>query len=311
MIVLALILGIGLITGCSAPRGSDLFQTGNPNSLVFEQPLNSPKLTTGGYYAVKKDKDGRIRKVWRYNPQRQVTARYEYDWEDTTLLARQDRYFNQAGKLRSAVKWILKNGRPVEKHETYYDFQGLYEKLEITYVNPRGQPAFIETYGEGRKLVSTTELYYDPAERLDKKQVVYYTPDGNRRDFWVTLYTNFNTIRSEEHYLSNGTLIAFYRNEFDPNDHHLTRSESFSEESEELVIKDFDASGRLIREEFLTRNRRSKGWQTWSYDEKPGVVVERKYNGRGVLLNEATTPLAGDKPALGDLKSLLPKSKPD
>lgn len=304
-------LGLGLVMGCSAPRGSDLFERGNPNSLVFEKPLASPKLTTGGYYAVKEDKSGRIRQVWRYNPQRHVTARYEYDWKDTTLLARKDRFYNEAGKLRSAVKWILKNGRPVEKHETYYDFQGLYEKLEVTYVNPRGQPAFIETFGEGRKLISTTELYYDPAERLDKKQVVYYTPEGNKRDFWVTLYTNFNTIRSEEHYLSNGTLVAFYRNEFDPRDHHLTRTEAFSEETEELTIKEFDAAGRLTREEHLTRQRRSKGWRTWSYEEKPGSVVERTYNGKGERLRESTTPLAGNKPALGDLKSLLPKPNSD
>lgn len=299
-----------LMSGCSAPRGAMLYREGNPNSLVFTLPITSAQHATGQYYAVKRDRQGRIKQVWQYNTKRQVTARYEYTWEDTTLLSRKDHFYNSKQRLRSVVEWRLDHGRPVEKHESFFDTQGLYEKLVITYVNKNGMPSYEETIGSGRKLVQTTEYYYDPGKRLDKKEVTYFLPNGNKRDFWITLYTNFNKIRSEERYLPNGTLISFYRNTFDVLDNHLTHSEAFNEETAELVTKDFDPEGRQIREEHLTRNYVSKGWQTWDFNEKPDMVVERTFDGKGQLLKQEARSLVSTKPSLGDLKKLTPKSQP-
>lgn len=298
------------VVGCSAPRGSILYREGNPNSLVFTLPITSGQHATGTHYAVKRDKNGMVKQVWQYDNKGKVIGKYQYTWEDTTLLTRRDRYYNSKRRLHSIVEWHLDNGRPIEKHESFFDNQGQYEKLVTTRVNKEGKPIFEEVIGSGRKLEQTTEYYYDPGKRLDKKLVTYFLPNGAKRDFWVTLYTNFNTIRSEERYLMNGTLISFYRNTYDVLDNHLTRSEAFNEETAELVVKDFDPEGRLIREEHLSRTHVSKGWQTWTFDEKPEMVVERSFDGKGQLIREETRALEGSKHSLGDLNKLTPVSRP-
>ena len=306
----AFILVMFALLGCSAPRGSVQYREGNPNSLVFTLPISEGQRVTGSYYAVKRDKNGLVRQVWQYDKKGKVIGKFQYTWEDTTLLTRRDRYYNSKRKLHSIVEWHLVNGRPVEKHESFYDKQGQYEKLVTTRVNKEGKPIYEELFGSGRKLEQTTEYYYDPGKRLDKKVVTYFLPNGDKRDFWVTLYTNFNTIRSEERYLMNGTLISFYRNSYDVLDNHLTRSEAFNEETEELVIKDFDPDGRLIREELLTRTRVSKRTHTWAFDEKPGMVIERSFDRTGKLIKEQSRPVIGEKPSLGDLKRLTPTPSP-
>jgi len=265
-------------------------------------PATSARRAPAGYFAVKRNRHDRVTQVWEYNKDHDLIAHYQYQWKDSSLVFRRDHKYNNRGKLFSVVGWQLADGRPVEKKETFYDFQGQYERVEVTHVNTRGQPAFIETYGEGRKLVSTTQMNYDPARRLDKKKTIYYSPAGNERDFWVTIYTNQNQVAREEHYLSNGTLIAFYRNTYDPLDYHLRHTESFSEETPERIRKDFDADGNLIREEHLTRDLVSNGWKTWTYNEEPGKVIERTFGADGNMIKREIKLQNEPKALLGKLK---------
>ena len=159
-----------------------------------------------------------------------------------------------------------------------------FEKRTTTYFDANERPYLEETQRQGLQLESATEFYYDFYGHLDKSRLDFFHPDGSERDYWITIYDDEERILRVEHYLSNNTLVAFYRYTYNPAFGFLEREEILDETRQVFIIRDFAANGLLLKEERQDRELNSLGWVRYEYDEHENPIWEHVYDSRGQLI---------------------------
>lgn len=273
-----------LLINCSGGKAS-LYREGDMSTRDFRSLISSDVKPKTAYYAVSRNRTGKIVSAKHYDASRHLLEKssYSYTRQGKLRSHRQTEYFYH-GPPRVAKEWLYEKDRIVLKEEKWSTRSRSLEKRITTHFDSEQKPYLEETWGLGRKVQSSTEYYYDYKHRLDKSRRNFFNTDGSLRDYWLTIYNDEAQITNEEHYFANNDLIAFYRYSYHPVHGYRESEEVLEETTDRFFSRKFDIYGLILEEEVRSRNLELISLKRYEYTEshKPNMVYQ--YNGQGILL---------------------------
>lgn len=281
--ILPTLLLVVLLAGCTIGPPS-YYAHGDLHTRQFSDLIKNPALAKGGYYKVRRDQDRRVVMVAAYDAAGVVLnkAAYKYDKGGNLIFSSITDYFYR-GPSQHVAEYEYQGGRLKQRTDNWYTRDRTFEKRITTYFDQAQRPYLEETQRQGYQLESATEFYYDYYGHLDKSRRDFFDSEGKERDHWITIYDDSERILREEHYLSNNTLLAFYRYTYHPGFGYLEREEILDENRGQFIVRDFESSGLLIKEERKDRGMNSLGWIIYEYDENDNPTWERHFTPEGKL----------------------------
>lgn len=255
------------------------YTQGDLHTRSFLSHVSDRDRIRGEYYEVVRNDKGRITSAKHYGPGNDLIEKSSYTYSRKGMITRHHltEYFHH-GPPRNSRKWIYKNGRVVEQEEMWFTRSRALEKKLIIHYDVNGQPYLEETLGLADKIESSTEYYYDYYKRLDKSQRNFFYPDGGTRDYWLTVYNDDIQIISEEHYLPDNSLIAFYRYAYHPVHGYREHEEILEEDRDVFISRRFDEYGLLLEEKHSDRELKLIKRLVYEYNDKNQPKLVHHYN---------------------------------
>ena len=279
--VLALILA-----GCSATQLS-FYEKGDLFTRQFLDFIPNKKVARGDYYEVRRNAAGQIVAAFHFSKNGIPVEKSHYEYDRKGLLHKHHyvEYFN-TGLPRLSREWIYKKGKIVQREERWLTRSRTLEKKLTVFYDGEQKPYLEQTWGLGERFESSTEYYYDHKKRLDKSRRNFYDPDGNLRDYWLTIYNDDEQIMTEEHYLPDNSLITFYRYTYHPVKGYREQEEILDVDRDLFIVRKFDDYGRVQSEEEQDRHRNLKERRIYEYTKKHKPAFVYHYNARGKLIKK-------------------------
>jgi len=281
---LSLAFVILILSGCSRGKLS-FYEEGDVNTRVFREHISQKSQLPGKYYEVRRNEQGQVTSAKHISGKRQLIEKSSYSYNRKGGLERHHltEYFHQ-GPPRISRVWVYKNGRVIRREEKWFTRSRLSEKRLTIHYDSEEKPYLEETWGLGNKIESSTEYYYDFKHRLDKSRRNFFFPDGSLRDYWLTIYNDHIQIITEEHYLPDNSLIAFYRYTYHPVQDYREFEEILDENTNVFISRQFNEYGHLILEVEKTRDLILKKRLIYDYDKHQKPKQVHHYNSKGVLV---------------------------
>ncbi len=273
-----------LLTACSSGKLS-VYERGNLHTREFLDHVSKKAKVHGEYYEVRRNDKSQIISAKHFTPDGHIAEKSAYSYSRKGQLLRHyhTEYFSQ-GPPRISREWIYENGRVIQREEKWFTrSRTLEKKLTIHYDNEQ-KPYLEETWGLGNRIESSTEYYFDYKHRLDRSRRNFFLPDGSLRDYWLTIYNDQIQIITEEHYLPDNSLIAFYRYTYHPVQGYREREEILEEERNIFISREFNASGLLLEETEKNRDMTLIKRTVYEYNTKNQPNLVRRYNSANKLI---------------------------
>ncbi len=273
-----------LLAGCSRGKIS-YYEKGDLTTRRFLDHVSQRADIRGDYFEVKRNKKGQVISAKYFNSKKNIVARsvYNYDRRGNLLRHQQTEYF-QHGPPRISKEWTYKSGRIVEREDQWFTRSHLLEKKLTIHYDLNQRPYLEETWGLSDKIESSTAYYYDHDKRLDKSQRNFFLPDGELRDYWLTIYNDDNQIINEEHYLPDNSLISFYRYSYHPVEKYRELEEILDESRQIFISRSYDEYGLILVEEERDRNFNLILKKVYEYNDKHQPKLIHRYNNAGQLI---------------------------
>ena len=283
MIRLSPLLLLLVLAACSTQ--TTLYDNGDPQNRFFSDILKDRNTATDGYFRVERNKRGQIVTARSYGKDGNIVSKdvYSYDRDGQLRVRRQTTFFQQ-GPPQVVSEWRYQSGRLIERVDNWYTHSRSFEKKIVTSFDRYQRPYLEETFLEGSVLSSNTEFYYDHRNNLDKSQRNFFLVDGELRDYWITIYDDHERILREEHYLPNGTLLAFYRYQYHPARGFLELEEILDQNRGLFLRRNFDAQHFLLKEERLDREMNLLSYIVYEYGLNHEPMRIHHYNSSGQLV---------------------------
>ncbi len=282
------LLATGLVTlalvGCSRGKLS-YYEQGDLNARVFSNHISQKDQLSDEYYAVVRDDEGHIKSAKHFSEDHQLIEKSSYSYTRDGQIKRHHstEYFDH-GPPRIARDWIYEKSRLIKREEKWFTRSRLLEKRLTVHYDEGQKPYLEETWGLGNKIENSTEYYYDYKHRLDKSRRNFFHSDGSLRDYWLTIYNNRIQIVTEEHYLPDNSLIAFYRYTYHPVKDYREFEEILDENKNLFLVRQFDEYGHLIVEEVKTRDLNLIKRLVYEYDQHQKPKLVRHYDSQDKLV---------------------------
>lgn len=282
---LGLLAGFILLsTSCGLFLGESLhYRKGDLERRVFRQGFRPGYVVTkGDYYRVWKDRRGRVKQVLIYTPAGEKKRLVKYIWDGSELIERRENDYTEGGSVFTSwvshrLHLIYEDGRLHQSREWDYPTPGTLDKEEIRWFDYHGRLVLKESVDSGNRLLDRCTFTYDYKSRLDQAHKHYYNPD---EDPWLrlkVLFDNNRRIKSEEEYLADGKLLAFYRYRYDPAGGFLVELESFNASERVSIHHKFDEKGRLIQEFMRDAHMKHLSETRYTFDDfTKKVTLHRK-----------------------------------
>ena len=273
-----------LLFNCSSGRVS-MYHKGDLHSRTFLDFIPADEKPRTEYYVVKRDNQGQITSARHYADRHQLLERSTYSYSRSGQLKRHrsTEYFFK-GPPRVSREWLYSNGKLVEREEKWFTRNRGLERRLTSHFDSEQKPYLEETWGVGKQIESSTEYYYDYKHRLDKSRRNFFNPDGELRDYWLTIYNDELQITHEEHYFANNALIAFYRYSYHPVQAYRQQEEVLEEDRDLFISRTFDEYGLILTEEERSRDMTLLNRKSFEYSENHKPVAIHLYDGKGKLI---------------------------
>ncbi len=257
-----------LLSGCSKGK-LFLYQEGDLYTRNFQSNVAQRKLIRGDYFEVRRNPKGQIISAKHFSSKNHLIEKSSYNYTRNGMLVhRQHTEYFPKGLPRVAREWIYENDRVLRREEKWFTRSRSLEKKLTIHYNADQRIYLEETWGLANKLESSTEYYYDYKHRLDKSRRNFFFPDGNLRDYWLTIYNDQVEIVTEEHYFPDNTLIAFYRYAYHPVKRYREQEELLDADRNIFISRKFDKYGLLLEENESDREMVLLKRTVYEYNDK-------------------------------------------
>lgn len=285
--LLNLILLTLLIAGCSRGKVS-YYERGDLHTRTFLDHVSERDGLRGNYYEVKRNDKKQITHARHYSSQRSIIEKSSYTYTRRgQLLRHQYTEFFKDGPPRITREWAYEKGQVIKREEQWFTRSHRLERKLTVHYDANQMPYLEETWGLGEKIESSTEYNYDYRKRLDKSRRNFFLPDGQLRDYWLTIYNDDVQIINEDHYLPDNSLVAFYRYAYHPVKGYREHVEILEESRQIFISQKFDEYGLILLEEEKDRNLDLIKRTVFEYDDKHRPKMIHQYNGSGKLLKSS------------------------
>ncbi|NQV14365.1 hypothetical protein HQ531_02820 [bacterium] len=264
------------------------YEEGDLHTRTFLAHVTLREQIRGEYYEVVRNNKGLISSAKHFSAERDLIekSRYTYSRKGTLTRHHLTEYFHK-GPPRNAREWMYINGQVVKQEEMWFTRSRALEKKLTIHYDAEGKNYLEETWGLAGKIESSTEYYYDFKHRLDKSRRNFFYPDGDPRDYWLTIYNDENQIISEEHYLPDNSLLAFYRYAYHPVQAYREHEEILEEDRNIFISRRFDEYGLILEESQSDRELRLLKRTVYEYNDKYKPKLVHHYNAAGKLINSS------------------------
>jgi len=275
------ILVILLLSGCSGGKIS-YYKNGDLQTRQFLDHIRERSSLRGDYFEVKRNDKGQVISAKYYSSGNNLAEKSSYTYtRKGTLLRHQRIEFFDSGSPRISREWFYDRGRVEKREEKWFTRSHSLEKKMTIYYDANQQAYLEETMGLGHKIESSTEYHYDYEHRLDMSRRNFFLPSGELRDYWLTIYNDEIQIMTEEHYLPDNSLIAFYRYSYHPVKGFREEEEIFDEERGVFVSRRYDEYGHLLSEVEKDRHLELIKKTVYEYNDKHQPTLVHVYNKSG------------------------------
>jgi len=283
----ALVLLLLILGGCSTGTVS-LYEKGDQFARRFYDLVPDQNRVRGDYYEVKRNKRRQIISAKHYTRDKQILEKSTYSYAgDGKLLRHHYVEYFENGLPRTSKEWNYKNGRINHREEQWFTRARTMEKKLTVLYDEQQKPYLEQTWGLGDRFESSTEYYYDYKNRLDKSRRNFFLNDGSLRDYWLTIYNDEVRIMTEEHYLPDNSLVAFYRYTYHPVKGYREREEILDEDRNLFITRTFDEYGLVLVEEERDLEMQLQKRRVYEYDQHHRPRTIRHYDGSGKLIRTA------------------------
>ncbi len=279
-----IVLAISLISGCSGGKIS-YYKNGDFQTHQFLNYIGERSSIRGDYFEVKRNGKGQIVAAKYYSSGKKLSEKssYTYSRKGELLRLQRTEYFDN-GPPRISREWFYNKGRVIRQEKQWFTRSHSLEKKMTIYYDKNQKAYLEETHGLGPKIESSTEYYYDYEHRLDKSRRNFFLPTGELRDYWLTIYNDNIQIVTEEHYLADNSLIAFYRYSYHPVKSYREHEEIFDEERGTFISRTYDEYGHLLSEIEKDRQLKLIKKFVYEYNDKHQPTLIHLYNKNGKLV---------------------------
>jgi hypothetical protein len=263
------------------------YRTGDLLKREFKSAVPDRSYLSGDYYKITRDKKGNVVSAFHLSHHDKTLAKsfYNYDRDGYLIRHRYVEYFSNE-QPRISRDWEYKRGKVLHRDEQWYTrTRTLAKKFTVLY-DDWGRPYLEQTWGLGDRYQSSTEFYYDHKGRLDKSRRNFFNEDGSLRDYWLTIYTDHDQIKTEEHYLPDNTLLTFYRYTYHPMKDYREQEEVLDASRDVFTTRTFDGFGRILLEEDKDRELRLIEKRIYEYSEKMKPLFIYFYDPSGTLTKQ-------------------------
>jgi len=274
------------IIGCSSGivhyyRKGDLLQREFKNAVPDRSYLR------GDYFQVTRNTKGQVTSARYLSTHDQLLAKsfYSYDRDDYLIRHHHIEYFSNE-LPRISREWKYRKGRVTQKDEQWFTRSRTMEKKFTVLYDDWGRPYLEQTWGLGDRFESSTEFYYDHKGRLDKSRRNFFSEDGSLRDYWLTIYTDHDQIKTEEHYLPDNTLLTFYRYTYHPIKDYREQEELLDADRDVFTTRTFDGAGRVLLEIEKDRELKLIQKRVYEYSAKMKPLFIHHYDASGTLIRK-------------------------
>ncbi len=273
-----------LIIGCSGGK-TTYFKTGDPHSRQFLNNIQERSSIRGDYFKVKRNGKGQIVSAKYYSSRKKLVekSRYSYTRKGDLLSHKLTEYFDN-GPPRTSREWNYNQGKVIKREDQWFARGNTLEKKMTIYYDPNQKPYLEETWGLARKIESSTEYHYDYKHRLDKSRRNFFLPNGELRDYWLTIYNDEIQIVNEDHYLPDNSLLAFYRYSYHPVKAYREHEEILDETRGVFISRKYDEYGHLLTEVEQDRNLELIKKTRYEYNDKHQPKLIHIYDKNGQLV---------------------------
>lgn len=279
------LLAIALILlGCSGGKIS-YYEKGDLHTRQFLNHLGAEPSARHSYFEVRRNDKGQITTAKHYSSGKQLIEKssYNYSRKGALVTHHSTQYF-ESGSPRVSREWFYEGGRISKREEKWFTRSHTLEKKMTIHYDVNQKVYLEETWGLARKIKNSTEYYYDYKNRLDKSRRNFFLPTGELRDYWLTIYNDEKQIVTEEHYLPDNSLIAFYRYGYHPVKAFRETEEIFDESNGLFVTRKYDEYGHLLSEIEKTRKLEVIKRTEYEYNEKHQPTFMHIYDKGGRLI---------------------------
>lgn len=273
-----------LISGCSGGKIS-YYEKGDLHTRQFLNHMMEGRSNRGDYFEVKRNDQGQVVSAKHYSSGKHLVEKsgYTYTRKGLLLTHHYIQYFEN-GPPRISREWFYEKGRVIKREEKWFTRSHSMEKKMTLYYDLNQKVYLEETWGLGHKIKSSTEYHYDYENRLDKSRRNFFLPSGELRDYWLTIYNDEIQIITEEHYLPDNSLIAFYRYSYHPVKTYREHEEIFDEARGVFISRKYDEYGHLLVEVEKNRKLEIIKRTEYVYNDKHQPKLVHIYDKNGKLV---------------------------
>lgn len=263
------------------------YRTGDLLKQEFKSAVPDKSYVDGDYFQIKKNEKGQVLEARHLSVHDREIAKsfYSYDRDDYMIRHYNIEYFGN-GLPRISKEWKFKRGKVTQREEQWYTRSRTLEKKFTILYDDWGRPYLEQTWGLGDRFESSTEFYYDYKGRLDKSRRNFFSEDGSLRDYWLTIYTDHDQIKTEEHYLPDNTLLTFYRYTYHPMKDYREQEEVLDADRDVFTIRTFDSEGRVLLEEEKDRELKLIQKRVYEYSPKKKPLFIHHYDATGTFVRK-------------------------
>ena len=275
-----------LLLSCSSGT-VHYYRTGDLLQREFKSAVPERSYLTGDYFLVTRNEDRLVISATHFSQHDRILAKSFYSYDRDNYLVRHHYIENFSNGLpRISREWKYNRGKLVQKDEQWYTRSRTMEKKFTVLYDERGRPYLEQTWGLGDRYESSTEFYYDYKGRLDKSRRNFFNEDGSLRDYWLTIYSDHDQIKTEENYLPDNTLLSFYRYTYHPFKDYREKEEVLDADRDLFTIRSFDEDGRVLKEEDRDREMQLIQKRVYEYSVKHRPLFIHYYDSKGAFIRK-------------------------